>query len=223
MNRRQDAKEETRRLILEAARELFWEIGVEACTMRRIATKAGVSAASVVVHFQSKTALLEAALSEAIEVQLEVAMAEIPGQGDLEDRLMHVPRHMLRFYDQDRDLYRTLIRDTIFEPPQMSPRLNELNERYLGWIARALEQERQRGVIKDHIDPTLAAAGMFCLYLGALTEFLRNKEQPVEQAVEVIGVMARQHLYGIMNQPQPAGPAGAEPPYETDQEDDASE
>lgn len=207
MNRRQDAKEETRALILEAAQELFWEIGVEACTMRRIATKAGVSPASIVVHFKSKTALLEAALSEAIATQVELAIGEIPDDADLETRLLTVPRRMLRLYDRDRELYRVLIRDTAFEPADTSPRLSELNERYLGWITQTLAEEKARGVVKHHVDPMLAAVSLFCHYLGMLMEFLRNKELSVEQAIETISAMGRQHLYGIVHDPE----AGSQP------------
>ncbi len=64
MDRRKASKFETRQLILSAAKKLFLEKGVEQCTMRAIATEAGVSAASVVVHFKNKIGLLEASLYE---------------------------------------------------------------------------------------------------------------------------------------------------------------
>ena len=68
MNRREASKKETRQLILRAARRLFAQKGMEECTIRDIARKAGVSPASVVVHFKSKTALLEEALNRAPEL-----------------------------------------------------------------------------------------------------------------------------------------------------------
>jgi AcrR family transcriptional regulator len=62
MNRREASKIETKNLILQAAKQLFRKKRVEECTMRTIAARAGVSPASVIVHFKSKIALLEEAL-----------------------------------------------------------------------------------------------------------------------------------------------------------------
>ncbi len=97
MNRREAAKRETCSLILEAARELFMDLGVERCTMREIARKAGVSPASVVVHFKNKVALLEAALFEDIERNINRVFASLPPAGNLFARMMHIWRAMFFF------------------------------------------------------------------------------------------------------------------------------
>jgi AcrR family transcriptional regulator len=104
MNRREASKKETRRLILKAARTLFARKGMEECTMRDIAEKAGVSPASVVVHFKSKTALLEEALCGDIETAFTEIVASMPEDLSFRDRLMRLSTGFLALYDRNRDL-----------------------------------------------------------------------------------------------------------------------
>lgn len=56
--RREREREETRTLILDAARELFAAEGVESVTMRRIAERIEYSPTAIYFHFRDKDALL---------------------------------------------------------------------------------------------------------------------------------------------------------------------
>lgn len=56
--RRERERAETRRRILEAARQMFVESGFEASTMRSIAAKVGYTATAVYHHFKDKDALV---------------------------------------------------------------------------------------------------------------------------------------------------------------------
>jgi AcrR family transcriptional regulator len=56
--RRNREKSETRRLILEAARQLFTSEGYSQTSMRRIADQIGYTATAIYHHFQDKDALL---------------------------------------------------------------------------------------------------------------------------------------------------------------------
>ncbi len=57
--RRERLKAETRQSILDAARELFVTDGIEATTMRAIASKIGYTATAIYHHFRDKAALIE--------------------------------------------------------------------------------------------------------------------------------------------------------------------
>ena len=56
--RREQERLATREKILEAAREMFNEVGVEATTMRAIAEKIGYTATAIYYHFKDKNAML---------------------------------------------------------------------------------------------------------------------------------------------------------------------
>jgi len=197
MNRREVSKNETRQLILDAARRLFAHKGLEDCTLRDIARQAGVSPASVVVHFKSKTALFEAALHRDIDRAVAAVIASLPEGGTLLDRVMHLSRGFLRFYDQNRNLYRALLRQTIFEPVGETPGITGLTERYLQFLAGLVEADQSRGLIHPDVDPALAAGAIFSLYLGALILLFRQPEMTVDQVAEVLAAMTGQYLQGI--------------------------
>lgn len=200
MNRRETTKQETRQLILDAARKLFREKGPERCTMRDIAREAGVSAASVVVHFSSKTALLEVALYEEIEGSIARAVATMPREAPLQARLMHIAQVMYTFYGTNRELYRVLIRDTAFEPAGQNPYLTQQLEHYLAFFAGLIEQEKEAGRVRRDADAQLASASIFSLYCSVLMEFLRTPRMTVEMALAWLEAVVNQHLTGILTQ-----------------------
>jgi AcrR family transcriptional regulator len=198
MNRREASKKETRQLILKAARLLFAQKGMEECTIRDIAKKAGVSPASVVVHFRSKTALLEEALNRDIEKALTELQASMPADLDLLDRLMHLAQGFFRLYDRNRDLYRALIRHTIFEPAGETPHMTNLSDRYIQFLAGMIEEGKARGLIRPEVDTTVAAGAIFSLYLGALIMLFRMPAMTVEMVAAVLAAMTGQYLRGII-------------------------
>jgi AcrR family transcriptional regulator len=197
MNRREASKKGTRQLILRAARRLFAQKGMEESTIREIARDAGVSPASVVVHFKSKTALLEEALKGDIEMTLSKLMASMPEDINLLDRLLHLAKGFFRLYDQNRDLYRSLIRSTIFELARETPNLTKVSEVYLRFLAELVEEGRARGIIRPEADATVAAGALFSLYLGALIMFFRQPEITAEQVASILAAMTEQYLKGI--------------------------
>jgi AcrR family transcriptional regulator len=77
--RREQSKNEQRERILDAARTLFAERGVEPVTMADVAGGAGVSRATVFNYFSSKYALVEAITDDVVvyfEEMLESALAD---------------------------------------------------------------------------------------------------------------------------------------------------
>jgi AcrR family transcriptional regulator len=197
MNRRDASKQETRRLILEVARRLFTQKGMEECTIRDIGKEAGVSPASVVVHFKTKTALFEEVLSADIGKTLSELMASMPGSAELPDQLMHLAKGMLNFYDKNRDLYRALLRHTLFEHTNETPNMSKQSEAYIHFLSHLIEERKTGGIIRSNVDSTVAAASIFSLYLGALTMLFRMPDMPVEAIADILASMTDQHLKGV--------------------------
>ncbi|MGL1933257.1 MAG: TetR/AcrR family transcriptional regulator [Desulfotalea sp.] len=198
MTRRDDSKAETSRLILSAAKKLFWEKGPENCTIRSIAQKAGVAPASVIVHFKNKTALLEATLYEDIEAVLNEKLDTYPIEGGLSVICAHFLSDMFFLYDKNRELYRVLIRDTLFEFAHNSPKIAQLDEKYFTFLAELIEKEKKLGTIRPEVESNLVAQALFSLYMGVLREFLRNPELSAEKAMEQLSTMLEYQLTGVL-------------------------
>lgn len=67
MGVRETQKLETRRKVLESARDLFNEIGYEETTIRAVAERAGVSVGSVFTTFASKAEVLSQVMDDRVE------------------------------------------------------------------------------------------------------------------------------------------------------------
>ncbi|MBU1418555.1 MAG: TetR/AcrR family transcriptional regulator [Proteobacteria bacterium] len=198
MSRRDDSKIETRELILVAAQSMFWEKGADRCTIRDIAVEAGVSPATIIVHFKNKTALLEASLHEDIEKAFSKAQATMPVEDGLHAVLVHMVSSMFSFYDRNRELYRILIRDTFYEPDHENPTMMKMLEEKLQLIAIMIEQEKSKGTVRNDAESSLAASSFFFLYIGVLGDLLRDPELSVTAATGRFSVILDQHLTGIL-------------------------
>ena len=198
MTRRDDSKAETKALILQAAQSLFWEKGVDKCTIRGIALEARVSPAAIIVHFKNKTALLEAVLSEDIGKTMGNALTTLPKEGGLHAILMHIASAMLGLYDHNRELYKILIRDTLFEPSHESPTISRLDEESFTFLVSLIEKEKEAGRVSKGTDSFLAASSSFYLYIGSLREFFRKPDLSVEKTLAIMAATLDQHLNGIL-------------------------
>lgn len=88
---RETQKQGTRRKVLEAARDLFNEIGYDETTIRAIAERAGVSVGSVFTTFASKSDVL----SQVMDDRVEALFAELDRlvrhlRGSVADRISSV-------------------------------------------------------------------------------------------------------------------------------------
>jgi AcrR family transcriptional regulator len=81
---RQARKEATRRRVLDAARDLFEEIGYEATTIRAVASRAGVAVGSVFTGFSSKAHMLGEVMQDRLSdlyEEMERLLPHLRGSG----------------------------------------------------------------------------------------------------------------------------------------------
>lgn len=193
MNRHQTAKAETRLLILNATKKILLE-NPATYTMRQVAKKAGVSPASVVVHFKNKTGLLEAALYEDIEKTILEAIITMPENRPFLDRLMHIWQKMFYFYSDNKELYRELLRSTTFEPANESPRLKEQMDHFLDFVKLVVTDEQAQGTIDNSLDAMMVAESLGAFYFGMLIRFFNTPEMAPQEAVAYLKKLTNQYL-----------------------------
>ncbi len=104
----EDEKQQLRNLILDAARELFVERGVESVTMREIARRIGYSATAIYLHFKDKEALIRAlcdtdflalasGLQQILQIPDPVERMKALGQGYARFALSHPNHYRMMF------------------------------------------------------------------------------------------------------------------------------
>jgi AcrR family transcriptional regulator len=85
LQRRQALTDVRRALVLDAARAVFLDAGIEGASVREIARKAGYTPGAIYSYFESKEAIYAALLDESIQ-RLQTAVADAPqteGRPDL--------------------------------------------------------------------------------------------------------------------------------------------
>lgn len=198
MNRKTASSRETRHLILSAAKTLFAEFEPSKCTIRGIAKKAGVSPASVMVHFKTKDALLESTIHEEIEATLTKALATLPASGGLLESFMHISRTMFRFYDTNRNLYRVLVANVLVRPSSQTPHVSRQMEQYLTLLAEMVKEQQTAGRVRKQTDPQISAGALASLYFGALILLFREPDMSADDALNLLEATTRQYLHGIL-------------------------
>ena len=83
-------KAKTRRMLLDAARELFYEDGIRATGVSAVAERAGVTKMTLYAHFPSKDGLVAAYLEDNDRRWREFLEERLSGYGDSRDGLLAV-------------------------------------------------------------------------------------------------------------------------------------
>jgi AcrR family transcriptional regulator len=105
MSRREEAKEERRRRIITAARDLIRETGDTGLSMRAIAARAQVSLSTPYNLFGSKRAIVVAVLEDIREFHERFARLRISNPAE---RIFQALQLSIAFYVEDPEFYRTL-------------------------------------------------------------------------------------------------------------------
>lgn len=166
--RQRAIRQETRRLILDAAYALFEEKGFQGTTMRELAARAGVGLGTIFQHFPDKAALLAEAFLGDIGAELEVALAGMPGQG-IRAQLGHVVRAMYAYYARRPGLSRELVSQVFSTRGTAGDRLRLQMEDGLERAAGLFEAARARGELRPDADCRAAALAVWSYYVTCLT------------------------------------------------------
>ncbi len=176
-----------RRQILSAARQVFGELGFERASVDLIASRAGVSKATVYNHFEDKKALFVASVVEECDEMCE-GLQRCLGRatGDLEVSLQRVGEQLMAVYLSPvvTDLYRHVIAEAsrfpdigrmVFERGTM-----QLTDAVAAYLARWSE----RGLLQIE-DARSAASQFIALCQGELAARSRFGllEYPVDDQV----------------------------------------
>jgi TetR/AcrR family transcriptional regulator, cholesterol catabolism regulator len=144
-----------RREILDVAAKLFRENGVAATTLRDVAKRCGIKAASIYHHFDSKDEILLEVLDfgiERIHATLAAVLARTPDDAPFEAKLRAAIRtHVECFFDYG-DYTATNIRVFGQAPRSVQRRNLRRRDRYEDLWKELFAEGRKRGAIRRDVD-----------------------------------------------------------------------
>ncbi|WP_448590326.1 TetR/AcrR family transcriptional regulator [Thermoflexus hugenholtzii] len=195
--------EQTRRRLLEAAEEVFGELGFRRASIAEIVRRAGVAQGTFYLYFDSKEEIFRALVRYmSHELRKFIAMA-VAG---LQDRLeieREGYRAFFRFVLQHRFLYRIVLESQFVDEEVYREYYRRLAEGYARGLARAMEAGQIR-----RMDPeTLAYCLMGIAHLLGMRWVLWENREPPEEVIEAAMDFIR---HGIALPPKGAADASRE-------------
>lgn len=173
---REQNKQRNLEHIKQTAKQLFEQKGYEATTTREIAEAAEIATGTLFLYVKNKAELLILVYTDALEEINTNSFATLTEDMLLLDALMHVFGPCLRFYEQHLENARHFLKELLFHPGESNgyqlpaSQKEDIIERLVDLVRHAQE----RGEIRQHLDPHLAARSFFAMYFAAVIAWLGN-------------------------------------------------
>jgi AcrR family transcriptional regulator len=160
--RRERQKEETRARILEAARELFVVHGIEATTMRAIASRIEYTPTAIYHHFRDKDALI-AELCATDFRALATALQRIGEIADPIERIRRMGLAYVEFALTNRSQYRFMFMTPSVHNHSMGEQIEKHNpeEDAYGFLRQTVEEGLRRGLFRAEFQDADQLAQLF--------------------------------------------------------------
>jgi AcrR family transcriptional regulator len=186
---RETQKLETRRKVLEAARDLFNEIGYEETTIRAVAERAGVSVGSVFTTFASKADVLSQVMDDRVDaLYRELDHVARHMRGSVIDRLCSLFAIHYDFECRRVRLFLAHIAASFSPSLESSTVPYGRNERFKSMIIDMLREGQARGEVRADADLELILDTL----MGAYAWNYRLAAAGRADHVAMTGIMERQ-------------------------------
>lgn len=197
--RRGQAKEETRRLILEAAYHLFEAKGFRETTMRQIASQAGVGLGTIFNHFPDKAFLLVEAFETDVNAVIAQALATLPGQ-DIQKQLLHLSGTLYDCYFKRPRLSLQIIGGVYQSEGPAADKLKQQMTDFLEVLAGLFEAAKTRGELAGTVDCLDAAFAFWSFYVMCLGMGLWQEQPDLDEQLRLLDRLLRQHVSAMLEE-----------------------
>ena len=192
--RRELQKEETRRIILNAAYVLFAEEGYAQTTMRRLAGRAGVGLGTIFKHFPDKPSLLVAAYQEDLGKIIVEAFQSLP-QAGIKKQLLHITERIYRFYAKDPSFSRNLIKEALFLKGEHGETLDNQLMAFLKEIAGLFKIAVENGEFPVETNSHEGALAFGAFYFSGLIMGLKQGTFNTKEQLDFVETMIDRHFF----------------------------
>lgn len=175
MRRSKEDAEQTRTAILDAAAQVFCDLGVPVATLDKIARTAGVTRGAVYWHFKDKIDLLRALHKRNEPPQkMLIRKAAQDGHSDPLGLLEQVAEDVLRSFEQDEHQQRIfIILNTHSADAEGMALMQEMNADMFLTLSALIEMADAQGKLSADFSPKETACILMATMNGLLSEWLR--------------------------------------------------
>jgi AcrR family transcriptional regulator len=203
---RERQKQQTRQIILEAAKELFETLGYDKTTIRAVAKYAGVGVGTVMSHFKDKASLLSAALVGDWRQTVELAMTTMPQEANYRDQLLYSAKIFFEYYTRRPSLSRNLLKEALFSPEVQSPGIKAMDDTAREIGVGTLRAAQEKGEIRADVDCEVLHQALFGEYCFVCMVGLAQPEPDPEQMLAMLKSLTDLIVRGALPCPDCRGP-----------------
>lgn len=197
--RAEEAREQRRRQILDAALRVFAEQGYHGTAVSDLVKAAGVARGTFYLYFDAKEAifheLLEGLLSTFRESIRGVDTA--PGAPTMEEQLVAIVADILRTTESNRPLTRIIFREAIGLDEAVDDRLNSFYKELYAYIELTLTLGEAAQMIRPVPDKSLVATCVTGSLRAVVQRYVVDEEGPVDVDA-VARVVVDHNLRGLL-------------------------
>lgn len=195
-SRRDIAKADKRRRIIEASRELFSANGFDETTVQQIADSADVGVGTLFLYVTDKSELLLLMFRESIEEELVRAATHLNKKGGLLASVLNFFTQLISLYQKDLRLSRIYIREFLFHEGQVRAQLDDQNSRIIQLLQARVLVAQEHGEVRDDLEPQVAAIHMYALYHSTLSFYLASC-LPSQSPSDVLSTLLKSFWAGL--------------------------
>jgi len=170
---------DTRRLIIEAAKELFSRKGYAAVRTKEIAQKAGVNETTLFRHFKGKRELFEQIIMMNMQTIDSRQLLHSKTSGVLNDDLEAIATQLFMIYQSNAQIIKMIMKDIIEDDESLKEYASECSGAHVRkYLIHYFKKMKQKEKIDKYEDETLLAEiFMNCMNGYLLSSFiLEDKE-----------------------------------------------
>ena len=201
--------------ILDQATRLFAARGFVGASLRDIARAVGIRKPSLLYHFPSKDELRRGVLTQMLAHWNETVPRLLKAATSGQEQFEAVTGETVKFFVEDPDRARLLLREMLDRPEEMRPLVEEHVKPWTSMMTSYIRKGRDQGRVHTDIDPEAYVAHMINLVvcsvamldtLSALAPGEDTSEQQRERHVEELLRVARSALFRDSPDPSKADP-----------------
>ncbi len=160
---------EVRSEVLSAATRLFARRGFADTSLQLIADEVGVTKQAVLHYFASKSALRQAVLDSMLDHWRDVLPGLLLAASASEDRFDAVIGELYRFFTDDPDRARLIMREMLDRPEEARKLMHDSVRPWLLAVAGYIKQGQEHGRHHGDVDPETYVLHMLQLVLAAVS------------------------------------------------------
>lgn len=199
---------DVRSQILRVSTQLFAARGFDGTSLGAIAEGVGIRKPSLLYHFPSKEQLRLAVLGQLLERWNDILPALLMAAASGEHRFESVVGEMVRFFTEDPDRARLILREILDRPDEMRGLLESHVRPWVDLVANYIRKGQKSGEVPSQVDPeaytlqviNLVVSGVAaasCLEGGLLPPTSALGDPSSRHARELIRI-ARVSLFGTL-------------------------